>query len=198
MNLDILASDQYVYKGDGSYTYFLRVGGYVFFWCKILRCCEFLWKRECSDEKFFKFKKKKRIFCCEILWIYEKKGIFCYEILWILKKEWEYSVAIFFWQTCKRWCAKAFDLLLFEKISRAPCGKRILSQENNYWASFEEDNIMNCHSTKQKHLVFAFLSHQSYWFHDHWKCETLELSTKSPSLHLLFGPAFTHYPLFLW
>jgi hypothetical protein len=30
MNLNILGSDQYVYKGDGSYTYFLRVGGYVF------------------------------------------------------------------------------------------------------------------------------------------------------------------------
>jgi len=31
MNLNILGSDQYVEKGDGSYTYFLRVGGYVFF-----------------------------------------------------------------------------------------------------------------------------------------------------------------------
>jgi hypothetical protein len=31
MNLNILGSDQYVYKGDGSYIYFLRVGGYVFF-----------------------------------------------------------------------------------------------------------------------------------------------------------------------
>jgi hypothetical protein len=34
MNLNILESDQYVYKGDGSYTYFLRVGGYVFFGAK--------------------------------------------------------------------------------------------------------------------------------------------------------------------
>jgi hypothetical protein len=113
MNLNILGSDQYVYKGDGSYIYFLRVGGYVFFFlCNFLHCCEFLWKREYSDENFFKWFLKKR------------REYICYEILLNLFKEGNILLQYSFDRTCKRWCAKAFDLLLFEKISRAPCGKR--------------------------------------------------------------------------
>jgi hypothetical protein len=44
MNLNILGLDQYVYKGDGSYTYFLRVGSYFFLGAKFYIVVKFFVK----------------------------------------------------------------------------------------------------------------------------------------------------------